>query len=234
MKSWELQSVLISGPISKTNRIGKALDPNNVDTSERSEWRRAPQDLRSLFAPAAAYRAMAAEGADADARLVWRRPLFIAFVIACSAMFMATAQLSIGSVLSAMLYWSYVPAIQCVALFIACRGKAHNVSRSRLVDSYFVSHTPWLLWICGWALLTNWLPTETALAVSNVWLLGGGGAVLVWALWLDWQFFKNACQLSSASALRSLIIQRLISWPVLVWVFGYGSLWPGVLERLPI
>lgn len=194
--------------------------------------RQLPSDLYALFAPGVELSVRLLERNVSSAWLGWRRLLFIAFIIACCVTFMATAQFSVGSVLSAMLYWSYVPAIQCLALLIACKGQAANVSRSRLIDTYFVSHTPWLVWLCGWALLTNWLPTKIALNMFDVWLLGGGAVVLIWSLWIDWHFFRCIAQHSGSHASRTLVIQRLLSWPVIIWVFSFGSLWPGILEHL--
>src|SRR6476646_2121049 len=134
-----------------------------------------------------------------------------------------------------MVYWSFVPLIEIVALAAVCWSDLQKCSCPRLIDSFFSGYRPWLLWLTGlcaiWTLLS---PAAKSLdwTISIVWLLGGVAAALVWSGYTDFLFFRSVLQRSPGCAARELVLQRLISWGLILMIVGGPTIWSGATGGL--
>jgi hypothetical protein len=147
---------------------------------------------------------------------------------------MASSRLSVELVLSSSLCWSYVPLAELIALLLVTADNEAGLTRSQVIDRFFVGHTPWLLWIVVSSLLPTFLPLTLTFTLMRYWLVGGALAALTWSLWIDFHFFRGILGESANRALRKLAVQRLISWTLIIAVFAYGSFWPSVLEKVAL
>src|SRR5580765_7808241 len=92
---------------------------------------------------------------------VWlavKKPLVLAFFLGCAVSFLTVRTLTLRLVLPGMVYWSFVPLIEIVALAAVCWSDRQKFSFPRLIDSFFSGYRPWLLWLTGlcaiWTLLS--------------------------------------------------------------------------------
>jgi hypothetical protein len=56
--------------------------------------------------------------------------------------------------------------------------------------------------------------------------------VIAWSAYLDFQFFRRVAATTSPGLY--LVVQRAVSWSLIVLVFGGVSFWPGLLEEIGI
>jgi hypothetical protein len=145
---------------------------------------------------------------------------------------MASSRLSVELVLSSSLCWSYVPLAELIALLLVTANNKAGLARPQVIDRFFAGHTPWLLWIVVSSLLPTFFPLTLTFALMRYWLVGGALVALTWSLWIDFHFFRRILDESVSRTLRKLVVQRLVSWTLIIAAFGYGSLWPSVLEKV--
>jgi hypothetical protein len=170
-----------------------------------------------------------------NAWLALRRPLFLAFLIGCTVSFLTAGTLTLRLLVPAMIYWSFVPIFEIVALATVCWKDREDVTFSSLIDSFFAGYRPWLLWLAGmciiWSLMS---PSARSLdwTVSEVWQDAGIVIALALSVYIDFHFFRTVLKRSPAQARRELAIQRLISWGLILAVLGGPTIWQGLTGRL--
>ena len=170
-----------------------------------------------------------------NAWLALRKPLFLAFFLGCTASFLTVRTLTVRLVVPGMIYWSFVPLIEIAALAAVCRSDRQNVSFPYLIDSFFSGYRPWFLWLAGmcaiWSLLS---PAAKSLdwTISTVWLFCGVAAAVVWSAHVDFRFFRSVLRRSPARAARELVLQRLISWSLIMLIIGGPTIWSEATGRL--
>jgi hypothetical protein len=169
---------------------------------------------------------------------VWlglRRPLLLAFFIGCTVSFLTAGTLTLRLLAPGMIFWSFVPIVEVAALAAVCWKDRHNVPFSNLVDSFFSGYRSWFLWLAGMSVIwTLTSPSAKPLdwTVSVVWLDGGVVIALVWSLFVDFHFFRLVLKRSPARARRQLLIQRLISWGLILAVLGAPTIWSEITGRI--
>jgi hypothetical protein len=89
-----------------------------------------------------------------SAWLAIRRPLLVAFVFGCAISLMTSGRLSLRLVAPATLYSSFVPLLEIAGLAVVWPWRQSPLSFARAIDLFFVSHTPWSLWLCAFAAVT--------------------------------------------------------------------------------
>jgi hypothetical protein len=169
---------------------------------------------------------------------VWlglRRPLFLAFFIGCTVSFLTAGTLTLRLLAPAMIFWSFVPIVEVVALAAVCWKDRTDISFASLVDTFFAGYKRWFLWLAGMSVIwTLTSPSAKPLdwTVSVVWLIGGVVIALVWFLYIDFHFFRSVLKRSPALARRQMVIQRLISWGPILAVLGAPTIWSEITGRI--
>jgi hypothetical protein len=164
-----------------------------------------------------------------------KRPLFLVFFIGCTVSFLTAGALTLRLVLPAMIYWSFVPIAEVLALAAVCGRARRPIPFPKLIDSFFTGCRPWLLWLAGmcviWTLMS---PSTKSLdrTISVVWLGGGAVIALAWSLYIDFQFFRSVLNRSPQKARRDLAIQRVISWALILPVLGAPTIWSEITGRI--
>ena len=90
------------------------------------------------------------------------------------------------------------------------------------MDLFFAGNDCWWLFL---VVFSAFWP----LASARIWLVLAA-PVAAWSLRGDYQFFRS--RLESASPVRDLLLQRAAAWIPGILIFGGGSLWPGLVEKL--
>jgi len=184
-------------------------------------------EVRVLRDPAGTFRALTA----APKRGAWvlaRRPLLLLLAMGLTVSLHSAGRASVRVVVDGMISFLFVPLCEILALRIALFRHHSDVPFSRAVDAFFVSNSPWLLWLLGFWL---WRFTQTPLqassfsfravsALSLSWLVP-----LTWCGYLDAQFFRALGARDSSRVARDLAVERAIAWVLgLAYFFGI-ALW---------
>ena len=178
-------------------------------------------DARVLLKPATGFREIVARASAAGLTTAIRRPFFLALVLASIASFLATSTFTLRISASAILYWSFVPIIEFLALWVVTfRKRPPNLST--VVDAYFTGQAAWILYLVTIATVVVFAITSawTFLTTAGVGLLV---AVLAWSIYTDFCFFRIVLNRGRAAAWRDVVIVRLIVWPVVVIFFAVPS-----------
>jgi hypothetical protein len=189
-----------------------------------------------MLNPAAAYRLLAQQAQPPAGRgrawLGWRKPLLVAFVLGCTMSLITSASLTLRLAGSAAVYWSCVPLAETAALAAVCWRAGRPRSFGRTVDLFFAGHGPWLFWLIGMSAIWSFAPPIQAFFFTRVWLFGAGTMVIVWSAYIDFCFFRFAMGRNPARAGRDLLLQRLVSWTMIVAIFGGPAIPPEIAARL--
>jgi hypothetical protein len=191
-----------------------------------------------MLRPAAAYRFLAQQPqprpALGGAWLGWRRPLLVAVVLGCTMSLITSASLTLHLAGPATFYWGFVPLAEIAALAAVCRRTRRTGPFGRTVDLFFAGHGPWLFWLIGLCGIWSFVPPIQAYDFTRVWLYGAGAIVIVWSAYIDFCFFRFAMGKKPARAGGDLLVQRLVSWTIVVAVFGGPAIVPEVAARLGV
>jgi hypothetical protein len=167
--------------------------------------------------------------------LAVRRPLLVAFILACDISLIAADPFNPRLIASATIYWAYVPLSEAVGLLAVCCNSRGSVPLSRFIDLYFTGHAPWLLWFT--AVSVAWsmqAPTEATsfMFIHGGALLAGSAAAAVWSALIDQRFFRVVLGRPPLRAVLLLLIQRLISWSLILAAFSWATLLTELSVRL--
>jgi hypothetical protein len=91
-----------------------------------------------------------------------------------------------------------------------------------------LGHGPWSLWLLGLGVIWSFLPATSVFVPTTMWLLGAGVMVVVWSAYIDFCFFRFVLGRNRARAGRDLLVQRLMSWALIVLIFGAPGIGPEV------
>jgi hypothetical protein len=184
-----------------------------------------------MLNPAAAYRFLASEPSGGGIWLAFKRPLFVAFVLGCTMSLLASASLTLRLLGPAAIYWSFVPLAGTGALAAVCRGDRRILSFPRTIDLFFTGHGPWSLWLIGLSAIRSFFAPARAFSLTSVWLYGVSAMVIVWSAYIDFCFFRLVFGRSRTRASRDLLLQRSISWSLIIAIFGEPAIWPEIVGR---
>jgi hypothetical protein len=185
-----------------------------------------------MLNPAAAYRSLAQQPTGRGGG--WRGPVLVAFVLGCTVSLIASASLTSRLAGPATIYWSFVPLAEIAALAVCWRGTRRRSFR-QTVDLFFAGHGPWLFWLIGLCAIWSFVPPGDigrVFLLTKAWLLGGGAMAVVWSAYIDFWFFRFVMGSNPARAGRELALQRLISWTLIIAIFGGPAIPPEVAARL--
>jgi hypothetical protein len=197
------------------------------------KWTGSPE-VSVMLHPEEAYRLLEKQGG----RGIWlalKRPLLFVFVIACMVSLVTSPGLTLRLVGPSIIFWSFIPVIEIGSLIAVCWSARQSISLPRMIDLFFMGHGPWSIWLIGmaavWSLLS---PATNALdfKISLVWRDGGFVAATLWSAYIDFWFFQTVLGRNAARARRDLILQRVISWGLIIPIMGAPTAWSEIAGRL--
>lgn len=151
-----------------------------------------------------------------------RRPLFTAWLLGCTVSLLACGSLTPGRVAESTLTWSWAPLLQIASFGVMWKAGPRSMPFRKAVDLFFAGNV-------GWWLLLVIFAGGHSLASFRVWL-ALAALVAAWGCLSDYRLFRE--DFASAAPLRDLLVQRAAAWAPGILLFGGGSLWPGLLEKL--
>ncbi len=163
-----------------------------------------------------------------------RRPIFVAFSLACGVTLMAAEPFDPRLVASSMIGWAFVPVCEALTLVAVVWHTRKRIAISRAIDLYFTGHAPWLLWFI--ALSLDWSLQPAHFAPSFMFyrfrfLAAGTLLAMAWSCYIDYCCLRVALARTPLRALRDLALQRATSWTLIIFIFGWGSPFAGLVDR---
>jgi len=184
-----------------------------------------------MIQPRSAFAALARQPAHGGMWLAIRRPLFLAFLIGCTISLVTSPGLTLRLAGGATVCWSFVPIAGIAALIAVRRRNRDGLPLARTIDLYFTGQGPSALWLIGLSAIWSFLPPARAFAFSTpFWLYGAASVAIVWSAWIDFCFFR----LVLGRGWGGLLLQRLISWSLVILIFGAPSIPPEIAARLKL
>ena len=187
-------------------------------SSSSSPW---SAEARVLLRPRATYRELAASVDEERGGSIVRKPAIVALVLGCLVSALGAGRLHFWLVVDGAVSFAFVPIIEVIAFAIVSRvGTRRRMPLARAVDLYFVGFAPWLAWF---VILTAVGGVMSPREIGP-WFMRAVLACMLpamWAAWLDFLFFREVMQRSSAAAFRDLVLHRAMAWTGTVgWFFG--------------
>jgi hypothetical protein len=150
-----------------------------------------------------------------------RRPLLVAFVLGCAVSLLTSGRVTLRLAGPATLYWSFIPLAGIAGLLVVSGRRLH----AAMVDEFFLSYAPWMLWITAFAALWAFVPPADAFARTGYpWVWEALALVaMVWSARADFHFYQRTFGHSRRQAVRGLLVQRLISWSAVLVIFVWSA-----------
>ena len=184
---------------------------------DRRRW---SLDARVMTQPSRTFRELATRPLEAGLGVALRRPLTMALGLGCMASLLAAGSVTFRLLAPTVLYLSYAPLTQLLAVSLVLLGTRHQQSFSAALDAYFAGRTPLLLMFLLVVLTLASVSNETAwrfLTTVGVGLMVVG---LAWSVRIDYCYFRDFLRQSPAAAATRTILLRVIVWPVVFGVFA--------------
>jgi hypothetical protein len=163
-------------------------------------------DIRLMFRPFAGYRALAVRDDQAPGRSALEKAVFLLFVIGAFVSLTSAGRLVAFHVASSMVFWSFAPALQSVAVTLALRTVAPGVDVRRALALYFSGHAPWMILLVALAAAPIVAPNTY---VTMTWLFRSGvipvaflGAI-AWGGILTYACFRTGLGLARGQAIKA-------------------------------
>jgi hypothetical protein len=181
--------------------------------------------------PSRAFQFIASQPAGDGLWLAVRRPLFVAFVLGCGISLMTAGVLTLRLLISVTAYWTFVPAVEALALVGVLWRTPRAESWAATIDRFFVGHGTWTLFLLTLSASLTFLPPQTSWRLlTTVWLLVLAG-VLAWSAYVDFCFFRWISRASPALATRRVLIHRLLTWTAIFVIFAVPNIGPFALAE---
>jgi hypothetical protein len=176
--------------------------------------------------PARAFRSLNEFFGNASFAVGFRRPAIVLLVLAAMASLLATNGLTGRIALPAAFSWCFVPAAEVLALAAVTWRRRRALPLSILIDRFFAGHGTWtLVLIVASGILASvppgmvwWLLTGPCLWAALL--------VIIWSAYVDYCFFRFVIGAGRAAAGRDVVVIRLMTWTVVVWIFAVPGATP--------
>ncbi|MFT3771172.1 MAG: hypothetical protein QM820_37635 [Minicystis sp.] len=176
-------------------------------------------EARVMVRPFRAYADLAAAGDDRPARTAAARALFFLFVSGAFVSLTAAGRLVAFHVVSTMVFWSFIPAVQAAVLLGTLRvvgahprspgeraqpsGAQSKPSSASALALYFAGHGPWMMFFLLLAGICLFVPDVHA---TMMWLLRRGVipalmlTTIIWSMVLTYACFREGIGLPRGRA----------------------------------
>jgi hypothetical protein len=133
-------------------------------------------------------------------------------MLGCAVSMMATGRLTVRLIVDGALSMAFGPAFVVLAFVVVFRtGTRQRVALPHAVDRFMRGNTPWLLCLIGFYAVTGFVPPRGLTPwLSTLMLMFA--AALVWSLFVDFHYFRDANGRSRGGALRDVALHRAIAW----------------------
>jgi len=162
--------------------------------------------------------------------LLVRRPLLLLFAMGFASSLSSSPRLSVRTTVDGMISFLFLAVAELLAATYLYVRSDRRVPLAKLVDDFFVTNRPWLLWIlifCAWESMTGGLPISLTGATA---FLATLAVPAVWAAYLDRRLLRDV--LGRQSVTLDLCATRAITWGLaLVYFFGI-AVYADVVDRL--
>lgn len=186
--------------------------------------------FRLLGAPFRGYAELAAQGDDLHARTLPWRLLGVLGAIATFVSITTAGRVVFAHLAWSMLAWSFLPALQCVALAVALRGVTPDRSRRAAFSMLLLGTVPWLLLllcIAGVCLLAPHVASVLFALLRSGALPAALLAALTWGMTLTVALFRGGLGLSRRATARcALRYYASLAAMILAWYAAVGQLLP--------
>jgi hypothetical protein len=169
--------------------------------------------IRLMLRPADMFRAAVALTTRATWLRALKTPLLIAVLLGVTTAIAATGRITASLVVSQMLVWSFVPALQLItgALVIAS-ARRRRVDFPRAIELLFAAHGPWSLWLILFA-------AAQSIPVNTYVMLASGIVPIVWTAVMIGAYGREVLGLTTRSArLRALAHQAMSVTLMVVYI----------------
>jgi hypothetical protein len=68
--------------------------------------------------------------------------------------------------------------------------------------------------------------------IAEVWMVGGVIAATAWSAYIDYWFFRLSLKRTIAGATRDLLVQRFVTWSMVLATIGGPTIWSDTTGRL--
>lgn len=186
--------------------------------------------FRLLGAPFRGYAELAAQRDDRHARALPWRLLGVLGVVATFVSITTAGRIVLAHLAWSVFAWSFLPALQSVALAVALRGVAPDRSRLAAFSLLLMGSSPWLLLLLAVAGVCLLAPDVSAALFA---LLRSGAlpvamlVALTWGITLTVAMLRAAIGLSRRATARcALRYYASLSAMILAWYAAVGELLP--------
>ena len=177
-------------------------------------------DAWAAISPAAAFRYIAARPSSRGTWLAFRRPLFIALVLACGISMLSAGVVTPRIALSVFVYWAYVPLTEMLTVAAVTWRMKTRPPMATVIDRFFIGHAPSTLLLLGLVGILTSLPFDLWWTMLTGPLLWAFAIVIVWSAYVDFCFFRDALQMRPGLAAVALVAQRMLTWTLVFVVFA--------------
>ena len=191
-------------------------------------------EIRVLGSPAATFREVAT-ASRSGAWTLLRRPLLLLLAMGITLSVLSSNRISVRVVADGMVSFAFLAVIETIALGIVFLREKRALPFARAVDAFFVSNSPFFLWMLAfwvWRFAvtplqaTAWPSARMTVAATSLVIMA------VWTVCLDLQFFRVVLPRRSGGALVDLLLQRAIAWTAgLTYFFGI-AVWAWLVGRI--
>lgn len=171
------------------------------------------------FAPEETYRQLLLVDADISGWRVLRRLAVTLLVIGVAVPIMAVQRVTIGLFANAVVFWSFVVAIQfVVGVTLIASSPARRAAGGHALDLWFAAHLPYSLWLL---LAAAWFASRPGTAPEM--LVFSAILPAVWTAILVSGFCRVVLEASAAGARWRAAAHQVIIWSIGLGYIAWGA-----------
>jgi len=182
-----------------------------------------------MFRPARVFRELSRRSAGPSGW--WHKPVWLVTVLAFAMSVTATGRFSLRLLLDGVVSFAFIPLLGIAGLAAVASRRPDGRTFRETLDLFFIGYGPWLVWLAIFAALTATVPPREL----GHWIVAAELSLLVpmvWAIYVDFHFFREVMQLTAGGATRAIALHRLIGWVGLVAYFDGRAAWSEVAPRV--
>jgi len=186
-------------------------------------------EVRAMFRPARVFRELASRPARVSGW--WHKPVFLLAVLAFAMSVTATGRFSLRLLFDAVVSFAFIPLLGIAGLAAVTSRRPRTRSFREIIDLFFTGYGPWLVWLVIVAAFTAIVPSREL----GDWIVALDLSLLVpvvWAIYVDFHFFREVMERTTGGAIKAIVLHRLIGWIGLVAYFDGRAAWSEVAPRV--